>query len=144
MRAINKIQSHRRAVYRVCDKCKQLGVVTSLMPENGCGFDILANNLIRIEVKVAIKSQPVPRSAVEVWRFNIHRHNKISPDVIDFYVFSIPAIASLGFKYGLALVVPGIEVSGKLITVSPRSLISKWAKWINRWDLIKDSCTPKP
>lgn len=110
------------------------------MPENNCPFDILADGLVRLEVKSSqtmLKSYSVSNG--HCWSFNIHRHNKlVEAGKVDFYLIFIPPIPEMGFRSGVTLVVPAKEVERhKTIMISGRSLITKWGRFHAKWNAIK-------
>lgn len=110
------------------------GVKTSAMPRTSSGFDLLVRRC-RIEFKTA---EPRIIGGARRWHFNIHRHGQVQSGRCDVYVFRISRIAE--FKNGLYLIVPEKEIGDTLtVQVSLRSLISKWAKWVNRWDVIREA-----
>lgn len=97
-----------------------------------CPYDLLLNGKVRLEVKSC------GIQARKGWKFNLHRHGKLQPEV-DFYVLVIPPIEAINFKKFTILVVPSSEVNGTLVLcISPRDLMLKWGKFFNRWDLIRE------
>ena len=132
---------HEKAVRSARCRLAGMGLKTSAMPQWGCPFDILINGQFRVEIKAAEKTRSVSNSSAKKWSFNIHRHGAISDCKIDFYILYLPALKELGFACGISIVVPAAEIAGKkTVSISPRSLICIWSKYINRWDLIKEHC----
>jgi hypothetical protein len=109
-----------------------------LMPETNSSFDLLIDDILRLEVKAA-KSPQLPPSARRrgqpaSWRFNLHRHGVVPDNQADLYWFYIAGIP--GFKAGVSLIIPHSEVEGLLtISISLRSLLTRWSKWYMRTDL---------
>lgn len=136
---ISKSEMHERelAKFRILlarNNSWMRGVKTRAMSINLCGFDLFAGSC-RIEFKAA---EPRIVASTRRWSFNIHRHGQVQSGRCDVYVFRISRIAE--FKNGLYLIVPEKEIGDTLtVQVSLRSLISKWAKWVNRWDVIREA-----
>lgn len=136
MKTNAKIDLHRKAVATTAGKCYRFSQSVKLMPEVNCGFDILLDGAVKLEVKAA---KEIHRSleGSAYWLFNIHRHGVIHREKIDFYILYLPPLKNWGFKSGISLVIPGSEINCKTISISARSLMVIWSKWFNRWDLIK-------
>ena len=60
-----------------------------LMPQTYCGFDFLMDGKIKVELKTA---RPSIDHGNRVWRFNIHRHNKMTESLVDLYIFRFEGI----------------------------------------------------
>ena len=66
------------------------------------------------------------------WQFYMGKSDR--PDV---YVLYIPPSVRYGFGVGIWLVIPSRELSKiQTFQVSVRSLLTKWGKWADRWDLL--------
>lgn len=107
--------------------------VDSEKQKHQCPFDLLTSNGIRIEVKYS--PMHVARDGSMSWNFNIHRRNRMNEGHVDFYVLRCEGIKSLGLGASFNLVVPS-PINALTVNISPRNLISRWAKYFNAVHLI--------
>ena len=117
-----------KRIKRVQGWLKGRGITCTVAPYI-CPYDLVSGRL-RIEVKVA---PAIKRRGRRTWTFNIHRHGKLQEAQVDFYVLRMEGVES---KNALHLVVPA-PIGVKVISITLRSLIITWARYVNRWDYIK-------
>jgi len=73
------------------------------------------------------------------WQFNLHRHGKLNANALTAYIFCLQKVPETG-KSWTYLVIPSTELSVKLtVRISMRTLLSKYALFVDRWDLILKS-----
>lgn len=89
-------------------------------------FDILADGK-PVEVKAA-------RYSDGQWVFNIHRHGAMPNFPIHAYVLCLADFPS--YDQLITLVVPP-KIKGYTVNINPRTLLRKWAKYADRWDVIQ-------
>jgi hypothetical protein len=118
-----------------------MGMKCQIMPVTASPFDILVEGVARVEVKVARYGRRRRTMQAVNWQANIHRHNVVSNGTVDFFVVHLPAIKTLGFRSGIQLVIPGEDLRDvKTVSISARSLITRYAKYFGRWNDIKEFC----
>lgn len=127
-----KIENHELAVRQVRGILNARSFKVRMMPRFWCPYDLLVNDKIKIEVKSA-QLQRSNGNGSSLWRFNIHRHNKVSAHQIDVYVFCIPPFREAGCRNGIKVVVPAEHIKAKTIAISYRSLISVWSSFVDNW-----------
>lgn len=136
-----KVDMHERAVATSTVMLRKLGLTVHMMPRTNSPFDLLVGGAAKVEIKIAEAWQLQRNTDSKIWLFNIHRHGKMAArGLVDFYVFYLPPISELGFKYGLTLVVPAAEVDTPTVRISPRTLMVKWGRFYSRWQDIKNFC----
>jgi hypothetical protein len=141
MNTLGKVKMHEDTLARVRSILLTHGLESRPMPITGCSYDLLVGGKARVELKVAKVPYKPKKSGLELWRFNLHRHGVTIDDGADFYVLCLPPIPQLMMKYYTYLVVPADDLKGCLgIAISVRGLLTRWAKYFNRWQDIKDFC----
>lgn len=94
-------------------------------------WDIAADGRL-LEVKGANFSRKY-----KMWRFNLHRHGKLSPHRLTAYIFCLRGVPFVDTAWTY-LVIPYADLSGKkAVSITPRSLMRNYAKYIDAWDFIK-------
>lgn len=108
---------------------KRYGLNPIIEPFN-CPWDVTCNGK-RVELKAASFTK-------NFWRFNVHRHGRMNESPVDFYVFRLEAApAILLGKAAIHLVLPA-PLETPTVAISPRSLLTRYAKYFNRFDLISE------
>jgi hypothetical protein len=94
-------------------------------------YDLLTDNGQTIEVKYS--AFITKADGWQGWALNPHRHNILDETEVDWYVGVLGGDPSGVFgKYPINLVIPApIEI--KSLQISPRSLVSRWAGYVNNW-----------
>ncbi len=130
-----KIDLHQKTLSRFRSMVTvKLGLSTSTTPPTHSPYDCLVGGRVRCEIKV---SEGRACEGHMQWLFNLHRHNKIAENGTDFYCLHVLNI--FGIKYGAWLIIPYSEIPRKkTFPVSCRSMMFKWSKWFNRWELIRE------
>jgi len=111
------------------------GISTKKLPYNS-SFDVLVGGVFRIEIKTArcCINKGVPR-----WRFNIHRHGKMTEEEVDFYILRLENVPY--HKSALHLLVPS-PAKSKIIEISIRSLLNKHSKHIQAFQAFCEKLRP--
>lgn len=94
-------------------------------------FDILVNDLMKIEVKSA-RAQTKKNGSI-VWVFNIHRHGVLNENTCDYYILRIEDVPHCK-KKAVHLLVPS-PINKKTFRTSFRSLISDHSKYVQLFDI---------
>lgn len=137
----SNFELHEKKLLQLNGYLSSMGMKPSIANRTNSPYDILVLNKARLEVKVAEAHKKARDGNSFSWQFNIHRHGEIVRGKVDFYVFYIPPIVEFGFKQWIALIIPASEVDGKnTVQISPVTLMLKWGKFHNRYDLIKKFC----
>lgn len=95
----------------------------------------------RIEVKSGGALQIVSSSGSfqTRWQFNIHRHGVLDESQVDVYILRLEDVPE--FTSAIHLIVPA-PIGREVVKISLRSLITQWAVYFNRVDLIDSSIKP--
>lgn len=114
------------------------GYTVKFMPTRGekSPYDLLVN-WNRVEVKVC----PFLKNKNE-WQFNIHRHGSLDESMVDVYILRLEKVP--GFKAAIHLVIPS-PIGQKVVHISLRSLLARYGRYYNRFDLLggKDKSSPR-
>ena len=138
---MDKMQLHNQALLRTIGQLRSRKLQCQVMPVNASPFDLLVGGVARVEVKAALAPLARKGFSATTWAFNLHRHNVLSTDKVDFFALFLPPMVSLGFKNGISLIIPAGDVAGrKAIAITARSLMVRWGKYYDRWDDIKKFC----
>lgn len=68
------------------------------------------------------------------WQFNIHRHGTVREDHVDVYILRLEKVP--GFERPIHLVMPA-PLGRHCVTVSLRSLLTRYSQYFNRLDYIR-------
>ena len=104
------------------------GFVPARMPYHS-PFEFLVNNK-RVVVKEANRA-----SNQMHWRLNIHRHGKVDESEVDVYLFRLLDVP--GFSSSVYLMMPA-PIGAPSVTISLRSLIQRYAKYVDNIEPLKD------
>ena len=123
-RAETKVQNQLR--YRGVDSTRQ-----SFASE----YDLLTAGGQRVEVKYA-SFRRLTKDGRMGWKINFHRHGVLNESDVNWYVTVLDADSVRLFgKAVLSLVIPA-PIQKTTIQISPRSLVSRWAGFVNNWQPI--------
>ncbi len=117
------------SVAAVAALLKWHGHQVKIMPTSGepSPYDLLVGEKHRVEVKVCA------RRTDGFWFFNIHRHGILDESSVDAYILRLEQVPE--FKCALHLVIPA-PIKRSTVTISLRSLITRYARYYNRFDYI--------
>jgi len=94
-------------------------------------YDLLTANGLKIEVKYSAFITKL--DGWQGWSLNAHRHNILDEGSVDWYVAVLGGDPSGLFgKALISLVIPA-PIETKNLQISPRSLVSRWAGYVNNW-----------
>ena len=125
---MNTVTQHELAVRQTVQRLQKMGVVVG---RNIKDADLVADGK-SVKVKTSAGARKNRFGDSFSWLFYLGKEKRA-----DVYVLYIPPNKRLGFGVGLWLVVPGSELKAQTIYVSVRSLVSRWAPQVDRWDLIR-------
>ena len=139
---MTKHLQHESAVRNICSRLNRCGLRVKKMQQSWCSYDVLVNNMCKVEVKTAVAPHRSKTSTSHFYLFNLHRHGIIKGETPDFFVCFLPPFTEVGFKVGIMLVIPHEVIDGRLnLIVSLRTLIIDWGRYANRMDLIESFCS---
>jgi hypothetical protein len=129
---------HDWAVRDVVTRLRKKKILPCQLASPRYGVDLIAGQGdARIRVKTT--SGTKQRFAKHlVLQFNLVNHKgKGDLKTADFYILKVPPLRD--FRAGIYLVVPASEIGRKwTVWMSLRSLVMKWGRWADRWDLIRE------
>lgn len=104
-----------------------------------CPFDFLVGRK-RVEVKSSSYLTPVDHGEERIrhkyWRFKINRTNTgMSEEYVDIYIFCLEDVPD--FKQAVYLILKA-PLKVHTVSISLRSLIITWSKFIDRFDLLDE------
>src|SRR6266516_3377400 len=95
-------------------------------------YDLLTAGGQRIEVKYA-GFRRLTKDGRMGWKINFHRHNVLDETEVNWYAAVLDADSTGLFgKAVLSLVIPA-PINKTTLQLSPRSLVSRWAGYVNVW-----------
>src|SRR5437870_12223683 len=106
--------------------------IASTRAEFSSPYDLLTAGGQRVEVKYA-GFRRLAKDGRMGWKINFHRHNILDETEVSWYVAVLDAdSAGLFGKAVLSLVLPA-PIQKTTLQLSPRSLVSRWAGFVNNW-----------
>lgn len=117
----------------VSEKLLDVGINNKIVSNTKCGYDILTDGGIKIEVKSRILSSTPPsknRIKSPMWQFSIVRNRH--PIIADYYIFVVPTEDV--FVVRSDLLKNRRDIAFCYPTLRPE--ISKWIKYRNNFDLL--------
>ena len=96
------------------------------------GYDLLTAGGQRVEVKYA-GFRRLKKDGRMGWQINCHRHGVLDETNLDWYAAVLGSDPTNLFgKAVLTLIIPA-PVEKFTLVISPRSLVSRWAGFVNNW-----------
>jgi hypothetical protein len=117
----------QRAEQKVKNFLKYRGIESDSTPHK-THYDLLTENGLRVEVKYATFRNLGSQWG---WKITFHRHNVLDEREVDFYCIVLQNPEVFG-RYVLNLVIPA-PIKKTTVQISPRSLVSRWAGFVNNW-----------
>jgi len=136
-RMADKFETGRQGESKVKSWLARHGIATRRLPYKSA-YDLETTTGIRMEVKTASYTAFSTKKQRHQgqWKFNIHRHGLLDEWNVDYYILLLgPDPYRVLGKALLTVVIPA-PLGRKVLLVTPRTLFTHWAQYINNFGLL--------
>jgi hypothetical protein len=130
-----RITNGRAGQFKVERWLRKIGKLRTRMAPWHCPYDLLVETDTRgVFNRVEVKSSDFCQGR---WFFNIHRHNKMTENHVDFYVLRLDKFPYRRKAMHLVIKSP---IGKRTIKMTLQGLVSKYGVHANRTDLLRIPC----